>query len=372
MRNREHSGGMSVLLAAMTVGALSCGPIIENAPFSVRPDTIQIGNLLGPFDGTVVDAETDRPISGATVFGGWGFERGVGLRGPAGSREFSVETSADGRYQIPRPDDFPTGGSMRLRRFTLVVYRRGYIGYRSDFKFVGGAARHDFSQHANKVRLEKWQNTLEHRRHLAYLGGGQAIVKAAGWEVQPASLEYEGVSAVGMKESPTETAAVVSTRMLDVSPLLSVEEVRGVTGFAGEFEVGRLMDRVRSDVYDSRHFRAKGKSSEAFDVGVRVWATDPEGAQAQFRRLKGELPASVTTEEIGDRSIRAHGGEVWGLAFLLREKGVVVQMSCGTSQCTETGMILRLAKLVESHMGELRLPTENPAPAPGAQDQGKP
>jgi hypothetical protein len=45
---------------------------------------------------------------------------------------------------------------------------------------------------------------------------------------------------------------------------------------------------------------------------------------------------------------------VVGLAFLLRERGVVVQISCGTSQCTDAGMVLRLAKLVESHLGELR------------------
>jgi hypothetical protein len=153
-------------------------------------------------------------------------------------------------------------------------------------------------------------------------------------------------------EAQTETATALSTRMLDVSPLLSAEEVRGVTGFAGEFEVGRLTDRVRSDVYDSRHFKAKGKS-EAFDVGVRVWAVGPAAAEAQFQKLRGELPAAVATEEIGDRSLRARGGDVSGMAFLLREKGLVVQMSCGISQCTESGMILRLAKLVESHVSEL-------------------
>jgi hypothetical protein len=43
---------------------------------------------------------------------------------------------------------------------------------------------------------------------------------------------------------------------------------------------------------------------------------------------------------------------------LLREKGLVVQISCGTSQCTEPGMVLRLAKLVESHVGELRSSAE--------------
>jgi len=47
-----------------------------------------------------------------------------------------------------------------------------------------------------------------------------------------------------------------------------------------------------------------------------------------------------------------------GLAFLLRERGIVVQVSCGKSQCTEAGMVLRLAKLVESHIGELHIPSQ--------------
>ena len=60
---------------------VSCGPLVENAPFAVRPDTLQAGDLLGPFDGMVVDAETERPIATATVAGSWAFERGIGLRG---------------------------------------------------------------------------------------------------------------------------------------------------------------------------------------------------------------------------------------------------------------------------------------------------
>jgi len=145
---------------------------------------------------------------------------------------------------------------------------------------------------------------------------------------------------------------MVSTVALDASPLLSAEEVRGVTGFAGEFEVGRLSDRVRSDVYDSRHFKAKGKS-EAFDVAVRLWMVEATTAEAQFDKLQAELPAAAPTDEIGDKAVRARGGDVVGLAFLLKERGLVIQISCGVSQCTDAGMILRLAKLVESHLGDL-------------------
>jgi hypothetical protein len=259
---------------------------------------------------------------------------------------------------------------MHLRRFTLIVYRRGYVAYRSDFKFGSDEIRHDFSQRANKVRLVKWQPTMEHRRHLAFLGGGQAIAKAAGWEAQPASLEYEGLAVPHAAEPQSEVARTASEQMLDVSPLLSVEEVRGVTGFAGEFEVSRLTDRVRSDVYDSRHFKAKGKP-EAYDVAVRVWSGVSTAAEGQFNKLVGELPAAVATEEIGDRSLRARGGDVLGLAFLLREKGMVVQLSCGTLQCTEPGMILRLAKLVESHVGEVHSAPEGSARPAGSPQAGK-
>jgi len=216
------------------------------------------------------------------------------------------------------------------------------------------------------VRLEKWQAGMEHRRHLAFLGSAEAVVKAAGWEAQPASLEYDGGATA--PRAPAPQAAKVQTaspELLDASPLLSVEEVRGVTGFAGDFEIGRLADRVRSEEYDSLHFKAKGKS-EGFDVGVRVWAGSPALAEAQFGKLIAELPAAMPTEEIGDRSVRARGGEVVGLAFLLQERGLVVQISCGTSQCTEAGMVLRLAKLVESHLGELRVGGDrNGSPAEG-------
>lgn len=345
-------GRAAWILAWALLGPAACGPLVGNAPFSARPDTLRPGDLLGPFDGTVIDAETERPVASATVVGAWAFERGIGLVGPAGYRESAMETSADGRYTIPRPSDVPTGGSMRLRRFTLIVYRRGYVAYRSDFKFGSGEERHDFSQRANKVRLVKWQPAMEHRQHLAFLGGGQAVVKAAQWEAQPASLEQEGRAPVQVATVQDETPGALPSRALDASPLLSAEEVRGVTGFAGDLEVGRLADRVRSDVYDSRHFKAKGKS-EAFDVAVRVWLLGSAAAETQFAKLSAELPAAVATEEIGDKAVRARGGEVAGLAFLLRERGLVVQVSCGVSQCTDASMVLRLAKLVESHIGEL-------------------
>jgi hypothetical protein len=344
------------LAGSLAVLVSSCGPVVESAPFSARPDTLRPGDLLGPYDGLVVDGETERPLAGAVVAGAWAFERGIGLQGPAAALEATTETGADGRYRLSIPEDLPRGEGVRLRRFTLIVYRRGYVGWRSDSSFPTGEPRHDFAQRANRVRLEKWQSSFSHYRHLVFLGGGPAIRTAAAWEVQPAGLELDGASPATASRHLAEDARVGSSASLDISPLLSEDEVRGVTGYAGKFEVGKLADRASSDIYDSRHFKASDKP-ETYDVGLRVWAIGSEAVEAQFRKLLGELPGAVATEEMGDASLRARGGDVTGFAFLLRDKGVVMQLSCGLAQCSEPSMILRLAKLAESHLPEVKLPS---------------
>jgi hypothetical protein len=198
----------------------------------------------------------------------------------------------------------------------------------------------------------------------------------AAWEVQPAGLELDGALPATASMNPTQVARAGSSAFLDVSSLLSEDEVRGVTGYAGKFDIGKLADRSTSDVYDSRHFKARDKP-ESFDVGLRVWAVGSEAAEAQFRKLLGDLPGAVATEEMGDASLRARGGDVTGFAFLLREKGVVMQLSCGLSQCSELSMILRLAKLAESHLPDVKLPSAEstgllPSSAPSLVPGGKP
>jgi len=337
-------------LLVFGVACAACAPIVERAGFPDRPDSLRAGDLLGPFDGQVLDAESDRPVSGATVEASWAFERGVGLVGPAGARVLVVETGADGRYRIPLLSELPSGASTRIRRFTLVVYHRGHVGWRSDRRFPGGEARHDFSQHGNRVRLDKWQPSFPHAHHLVFLGGGEAIRTVAAWEVQPASLELEG-GAPGATSGLPGTASAPAN-VLDIARLLSEDEVHGVTGYAGRFDVGKLSDLPTTEFYDSRHFKAVGKP-ESYDVALRVWVLGTAAAEAQYRRLLAELPGATSTDEIGDTSLRARTPEVSGLAFLLRDRGVVVSVSCGLAQCPDPAMVLRLGKLVESHLGDL-------------------
>jgi len=349
----------------------ACGPLVDNAPFPVRPDSVRPGDLLGPYDGVVVDAETERPVAGATVAGSWAFERGIGLHGPIGSEEVVVETGPDGRYLIPHLQTLPSGLSARVRRFTLIVYHRGHVAWRSDRRFRGTGARQDFSQRGNRVRLERWGSADLHHRHLTFLGGGMKVRAAAAWEVQPAALELDGQRgrAAGARGGPGAAggpAGAERAGILDVSRLLSEEEVRGVTGYVGELETGKLPDLPSTEFYDSRHFKAKGKP-ESYDVALRVWLLGPAAADAQYRKLLAELPGATATDEIGDASLRAKSdvdaGVVLGLAFLSRERGVVVALTCGEAQCAEAEALLKLAKLVEGKLGELPA-VQPPPPAP--------
>jgi hypothetical protein len=201
---------------------------------------------------------------------------------------------------------------------------------------------------------------LKHAEHLVFLGGGPKVKAAAAWELQPAALELEGERAAAPAEG--EAAAVPrTTTPLDIVKLLTDDEIRGVTGFVGKFTDGKLTDLPTTEFYDSRHFKAQGKP-ESFDVGLRVWRVGPAAAEVQYRKLLEELPGAKSTDEVGDASLRARSGEINGLAFLVRERGVVASLTCGSAQCPEPAQLLKLAKLVESRLLELQ---PEPAPAGG-------
>lgn len=368
-RRRSRLGCLGAVVALAGL-AQACGPLIDRAAFPARPDSLRPADLLGPYDGVVVDAETDRPIAGAVVAGSWAFERGIGAQGPVDAEEIVTETGADGRYALPRLQSLPAGLSTRLRRFTLIVYRRGYVAWRSDRLFPHGKARLDFSQRANRVSMERWQTSLAHAQHLAFLGGGAKLREAAAWEASAARLELEGESA--SRRTAPGSAARPELAMLDVASLLTEDEIRGVTGYVGRFNVGKLTDLPTTEFYDSRHFKAEGRP-ESFDVGLRVWRLGPAAAEVQYQKLAGELPGATHTDEIGDLSFRARSGgtspaAAWieGLVFLVREHGICVSLTCGSAQCAEPAQILRLGKLVESRLPDL--PEAAPQPAPESKE----
>src|SRR5271154_1676800 len=120
-----------LLITAGGIAGAGGAPIVARAPFAARPDTVEPGDLLGPYSGQIVDVISGKPISGALVQGSWSFEIGQALTAPAGAQVTTISSDADGRYVVPRLPEVPAV-SARVASFTLIVYKRGYVAYRSD------------------------------------------------------------------------------------------------------------------------------------------------------------------------------------------------------------------------------------------------
>ncbi len=351
----------------MLVGQVGCAPAIVQAPFPARPDTVEPGDLLGQFDGRVLDASSGKPIAGAIVQAAWAFEMGRGLTAPAGGMVTTVATDNDGHYVIDRLDETPSART-RIVRVTLVIYQRGYVAYRSDRVFdnaLGGAhARTDFAQHNNEVKLERWTTALSHVKHLRFVGGSGPLKRAMGNEVVEASLELTA----GPQKAKEEAAAnEESAPPLDAGVLLSIDELRAVTNYQGDFATERLGDLSTTPSYDSRHFKAIGKS-ETFDAALRVWKLSPEAADARYAKLLAEVPHAEKKDEIGDRSLRGFDGRIVAVAALDHAHGVVIELTCGLDQCRDADQAVGLLKRVMARADRLGKPTpsttEEPAPAP--------
>jgi len=325
-----------ILLHGVLLLSVGCVPIIADAPFSARPDTVEVGDLAGPFDGRVVDSSTGHPLAGALVFASWGLEVGEGLIAPAGAVTATVETDSDGRYQIDRLRSWP-GRRTRVTRFTLLVYKRGYVGYRSDRRFDDLGSRHDFSQSGNQVKLERYPQGLSHVRHVRFLGGYGPLRTALASEFVQASLELSG---------QTPAAESAQPALLDASGLLTADELKAVTGYGGTFTLERLGDLPQSATYDSKHFRADGKP-ESYDAAIRVWRlpTAP-AAESRWAQVVKEVPHVETGHDAGDLSLKGYDGRILAAAAVEKSKGLVVELTCGVDLCRDTAQAMALLRRV--------------------------
>ena len=200
------------LVAVGLGGALGgCRPTADPANFPKTPGALRAGRLLGPYDGVLLDGDTERPIEGATVAGVWTFESGAGAGGPEGSASHVVKTTADGRYRIPELEVPRRLRPLRVRRFTLIAYHPGHVGWRSDHVFPSGQVRADFSQSGNIVRMADWQaGVMDHGAHLGFLGGPSEIREAAGWESKEAMAEALSARLPSSRDTVSDAASGVT------------------------------------------------------------------------------------------------------------------------------------------------------------------
>jgi hypothetical protein len=345
------------LLTLLLVG---CGPIVRSAPFAQRPDSVKRGSTLGPFEGRVVDTDTGSPVSEALVWCGWSFSRGIGNQAPERVETTTTRTSADGVYQVRALRRFPQGLSAHLSKFTMVIYKKGYVAYRHDRIFNHRRSRRTFSQYRNEVRLSRWSPELSHMRHLLFIGSAPALAAASSWEVPEAVAELEGRAtkrSFASRFTAVTPPQIKVKRRLDASILLSSDDVRAVTGYTGGFKIGRLAG-VSTDAYDTHHLRAADRP-ERYDVAIRLWRLEGDEASKKYEELLNTLPGSKQNDKIADRSFAVTQGEILGFGLLERATGFVVLLTCGKGQCTGEAHLLALAKTIAGHLEKLG---EDPAP----------
>ena len=373
MSAKAASPPLRLLAAALVLAAAACaGPEVRTAPFRQHPDSVAAGDLRGPFTGRVLDAATRAPIAGALVYATWQLESGTALASPAGSREHVGSTDASGHYKIPALAEVPAGA--RLTDFHLLVYKRGFVAYRSDRRFADLGPRMDFAQLGNSVLLERWREDLSHARHLRYLGGGGAVAALTAWEADEAAAELAGER---KRPGSLGTSLVQDSGRgpyLVAAQLLTADDIKAQTRYDGQFETGPLGDEADTATYSSQHFKALGRP-ETWDVAVRMWRLDPGAAQERYEELLGQLPGIEERDEVASRSFRAAENDIHGIGFLDGPRGLVVLMTCGKSQCASVEDAAALAHKIHDRIKALwpnvappaQPPPEEPTTAPPAQ-----
>jgi hypothetical protein len=263
------------------------------------------GNLKGPFDGVVLDQSTNEPVAGALVLASWAFEDAQGLLTPSASYSTSVLTEVDGTYRLPQLPRAQSRPSALLRRFTLVIYKAGYLGYRSDLRTDDRTPRHDFAQRGNVVRLDRFPQGESHARHLVFLGAGGLLQRAAQAEGKQASLELTEASPASKEKEPIEETppapeapppplAAKLLEAADVAPLF------GQAGLSGEpsllpleappppLDAGASGVRYTVAVKDESGAEAPGPA-----VDLRLWHLESGSeARAVFDQLKSRPAAA--------------------------------------------------------------------------------
>jgi hypothetical protein len=320
----------------------------RTATFRARPDAVAAGNLLGPYTGRVLDSSNRAAVTGAVVYATWTLERTNPLPVAAGHREAVASTDATGRYLIPELTDVPA--DVRIADFTLVIYKRGFVSFRSDRRFADFGPRRDFAQLDNTVLLERWRPEHSHARHVRFVGGGGVITAVTEWEADAAIAELDpnrkpegpGPIVPGVGDGPYLVAA----------QLIRPEEITAETRFDGKFETGPLGDEPDTATYSSQHFRALGRN-ESFDIAIRLWRVGPSAAIDRYDELRSGLPQVDEKDEIASRSLRAIENDIFGIAFLDGQRGVVVLLTCGKSQCTKMEHAVALGQIAHKRIKEL-------------------
>ena len=350
------------LPVCLGIALLGChNQTTRGASFRARPDSVKPGSLEGPFTGQVVDSSTGEPVSGAFIYATWTYTTGYGVMSPGHVTEFVLTSDKNGRYKIPAVADLPAdkrsgppprGGSVRITDFHLVVYKAGYVGYRSDRRFRDFGLRRDFAQRENQVVLERWRAEYSPQRHVRYLGGGSAIANFTRDQAKLAAAELSGEGGSGDRIAAEFAPLIGGGSGIVAAQLLSERQIKSITKYDGSFETGPLGDEPDTSAYSSQHFKALQRD-QSYDIARRLWKLSTKGAEKRYTELAELLPKVQEIDEIADRPLRSVENGINGVIFLDKGRGVVVMLTCGAAQCDNADVVTDLARLAHEKLEAL-------------------
>lgn len=164
---------------------------------------IFLSSSCSAMTGTVIDAETGKPIEGAVVFVEWTITKG--LPGLTYGKTYKVEevvTDNKGNFRII--------GTINpfVKPPVIAIYKKGYIVWNNQYIFPLWNKRTDFEYKNNAIiKLEKFKEDFSHNDHVSFISsaaisgsGGKLFDDAYSWERTLAREELEKRQKTGIKK----------------------------------------------------------------------------------------------------------------------------------------------------------------------------
>ena len=141
-----------------------------------------VGSCNAEISGTVVDAETGKPIEGAVVLVEWTMTKGV--PGMSHTKPYEVEeklSKKDGTFNIRKLLN------PLLNPPRVTIYKKGYVAWNNEYVFPEWNKRSHFElKDGVLIKLEQFKKEFSRSDHISFLNSithwGKLINEAYRWE----------------------------------------------------------------------------------------------------------------------------------------------------------------------------------------------
>lgn len=131
--------------------------------------------------GTVVDAETGKPIEGAVVLVEWTKTKGIGLTATESYKVVEVITDKGGKFSVSGVSN----PFVNLPRFT--VYKKDYVAWNNEYIFPTWEKRKDYKwENGMTIKMMSFKKDYSRADHVYFLHSithwGKLMNEAYRWE----------------------------------------------------------------------------------------------------------------------------------------------------------------------------------------------